>query len=189
MLKSSRSLLHPPQCLPPGGLTHDGVLPPRSKLDTVTVRPKQPQNPRSRTTGCCLPAAHSTPLPFFGIFTSRTTGCCPQAWISPDPARTERMRCRWKDGSVGYGDSDTGTPGNLGGSSSVIVRKNPVRWTCFRKRNPMGAKRSDIGVSGAVCAERGGDVGVVSAAGQLRPECHDDRGRGPPQAAIFSSGS
>ena len=66
---------------------------------------------------------------------------------------------------MGYGDSDIGTPGNLGGSGSVISRKNPVRWTCFRKRNPMGAQRLDIGVNGAVCAEHGDDVGVVSAAG------------------------
>ena len=40
----------------------------------------------------------------------------------------------------------------------------------------MGAKRSDIGVSGAVRAEHGDGVAVVSASGQLQPECHAVQG-------------
>ncbi len=154
-----------PQCLPPGSLAQTRVPSGSSIAKTVMVRPKTPKNPVSRKPGCCPGAAVSRPLPFSGLFCPRKPGCCTPARVFPDPARTERICCRREGGSVGYGDSDIGTPGNLGGSGSVISRKNPVRWTCFRKRNPMGAQRLDIGVNGAVCAEHGDDVGVVSAAG------------------------
>lgn len=86
VLKSSRSLLHPPRCLPPGGLAQTGVLYHRSILKTVMGQPKSPKKPRSRKPGCCATAANSIPLSYSGIFSSRKLGCCRPARVSPDPA-------------------------------------------------------------------------------------------------------
>ncbi len=135
VLKSSRSLLHPPQCLPPGSLAQTSVLAPSTSLNTIIVGPKTPTNPNKpcfTQTRVLSGSSNSKTVTVFRLFQPAQTevldpsmGCSESSTnrvyvLSPEP-RGRGLR------GFGHWDAE-----KWGRSGSVVARKNPVRWTYSR---------------------------------------------------------
>jgi len=112
VLKSSRSLLHPPQCLPSGSLAQTRVLAPSTSLKTVIVgpkTPKNPQNPRFTQTRVLSGSSNSRTVTVFRLsrpaqteVLDPSTGCS-ESSTNRTPALSPEQRVR---GLRGFGHWD-----------------------------------------------------------------------------------
>ena len=192
LLRSSRFLLHPPRRLLSGRLAQTRVLSRSSNPKTVIIRPKNPKNPKNprfTQTRVLSPSTSLTTLIVFRHFRLAQTRVLVLSTGVPNPARTGRMRCRREGGSVGYGDSDIGTPRHvwvLAASSSRKTRsvgpafENGIRW--------VPSAQTSASVERFVP-----NMETVLPWSPRQANCSPNpmpsRERGPPQATVFSSGS